>query len=450
MQEPLNLKLSEALTEANDTKSLSIGHGAISELPRILRRYFRGQRAVIVADENTWRAAGDRVHKILLDVGLSAHHDDHDRLILDSEDLHAEMRHVEAVQSYLESLTNHVAIAVGGGTINDLVKLAVSQLGRSYVCVATAASVDGFGAYSASIEVDGHKQTIYCPAPLAVVADLDVICRAPKALNAAGYGDLLAKYVSGIDWIFADAAGVEAIDEHVWGLTRDEIDLWTGKPKGVNAGDSEPIRNLFNGLIMQGIAMDVYQDTRPCSGAEHQFSHNLDMIGHRYHGEIPYHGMKVGIGSIAMTKLQEKMLAFDPSELDIDKRLADWMDKETATQRGQDLFEQPKLKEVVGKEYPKKHMNAAEARVMIDKLITHWPETVLRAKPWHLGSAEYQARLKAAGCPIHPEEIGVSLDFVKSLYFKAYHTRARFTALDVAVLLGKLHDWVDEIFNEPW
>jgi glycerol-1-phosphate dehydrogenase [NAD(P)+] len=40
---------------------------------------------------------------------------------------------------------------------------------------ATAASMDGYTAFGAAITHDGFKQTFACPAPRAVVADLDIL-----------------------------------------------------------------------------------------------------------------------------------------------------------------------------------------------------------------------------------------------------------------------------------
>ncbi len=129
--------------------------------------------------------------------------------IFRAPDLHAEERFVAELES---SLRTHaaIAVAVGSGTINDLTKLASHRVERRYLCVATAASMDGYTAYGASVTYQGAKQTFFCPAPVAVVADLDVICAAPGEMNAWGYADLMAKFPAGADWIVADALGVVA------------------------------------------------------------------------------------------------------------------------------------------------------------------------------------------------------------------------------------------------
>ena len=75
--------------------------------------------------------------------------------------------------------TTPIPVAVASGTLNDIVKRAAHECDRPYMAVATAASVDGYTSFGASITKDGFKQTLTCPAPRAVVADLDVLTAAP-------------------------------------------------------------------------------------------------------------------------------------------------------------------------------------------------------------------------------------------------------------------------------
>lgn len=56
-----------------------------------------------------------------------------------------------------------IPIAVGSGTINDLVKRAAFETNRPYMVAATAASMDGYTASGAALIVDGFKQTRSVP-----------------------------------------------------------------------------------------------------------------------------------------------------------------------------------------------------------------------------------------------------------------------------------------------
>ena len=163
--------LAEALSAATETRCLEIGPGIISTTPRIFREQFGERPAVIVADVNTYRAAGQAVADAFRAAGYSMV----EPFLFRAPDLHAEYRFVEELESALRPHTA-IAVAVGSGTINDLTKLVSHRLDRRYMCVATAASMDGYTAYGASITHQGAKETFFCPAPVAVVADLDVIC----------------------------------------------------------------------------------------------------------------------------------------------------------------------------------------------------------------------------------------------------------------------------------
>ena len=53
-------------------------------------------------------------------------------------------------------------------------------------------------------------------------------------------------------------------------------------------------------LISTGVAACIAGSSRPCSGAEHLFSHALDKL----EPDVGLHGEKCGIGAIMTAKLQ--------------------------------------------------------------------------------------------------------------------------------------------------
>ena len=146
-------KIEQALQRARDTKALIIGRGPVCRTAEMFAELFPGQRAVIVADENTWEVAGRNAQASLDAAGIVSEKP----YIFPAKDFYAEWQHIESLKSFLETV-DAVAIAVGSGVINDTVKLVSHMLGRRYMCVGTAASMDGFTAYGASITKDGNKQ----------------------------------------------------------------------------------------------------------------------------------------------------------------------------------------------------------------------------------------------------------------------------------------------------
>src|SRR6185295_5571882 len=91
--------------------------------------------------------------------------------IFTNPNFYAEHSFVESLQTQL-AMTDAIPIAIGAGTINDITKLSAHQVSRPYMTVATAASMDGYTAFGASIAQRGLKQTFACPAPRAVIADI--------------------------------------------------------------------------------------------------------------------------------------------------------------------------------------------------------------------------------------------------------------------------------------
>ncbi|MGH7945591.1 MAG: sn-glycerol-1-phosphate dehydrogenase [Opitutaceae bacterium] len=437
------LTLSEALSSARETRALVIGSGVLRETARVFKEHFSGSRAVVVADERTFTGAGRFVHELLAADNVACL----EPFVFTDPALCAEFRFVKQLG---DSLRRHdaVPVAVGSGTINDLVKLAAHRTGRpAYLCVATAASMDGYTAFGASITYQGAKQTFNCPAPRAVVADLDVIRHPPSELTAAGYADLSAKITAGADWILADALGAEPIDPRSWAIVQGGLRDSLDDPAGARAGTASAIGPLVEGLMLGGFAMQWSKSSRPASGAEHQFSHLWDMEHHLHNGEAPSHGFKVGVATLAVTRLYEQLLAHDFTALDVDHALAGWPAPEIAIERARQMFAATDFVGTAITETRAKHLSPAGLRAQLAQLKAIWPETRVRLKAQLLPSTGMQRRLNLAGAPTEPEEIGISRERLRDSFIRAYHIRRPFTVLDVAVRTGTLDTLLAGLFG---
>jgi glycerol-1-phosphate dehydrogenase [NAD(P)+] len=335
------------------------------------------------------------------------------------------------LQTALES-SAAIPFAVGSGTINDLTKLAAHRLDRPYMVLATAASMDGYTAYGASITANGSKQTFDCPAPQAVLADLEVIARAPPGMNASGYADLLAKNAAGADWIVADALGVEPIDSSVWDTVQKHLPEWIEAPAEVARGEPAALRSLVNGLMMSGFAMQAARSSRPASGADHQFSHLWDMQHHTHDGIIPSHGFKVGIGTLASIALYEELLSRDLRCLDVDSAVASWPALADLRSEIAALFGPGELADKALEEIGAKFLSPEALRKQLMRLQSVWPDLRERLKRHLLPFGKVRSMLQAAGCPTSPEQIGISRSRLRQSYRQALFVRRRFTVLDLA------------------
>ena len=438
-------RINAALRDATDTQNVTIGAGMLTSVNEVFGQSFGDQPAVVVADENTFAVAGEEVRQRLQEAG---------RTLVDpyvfpgQPTLYADYQNIVALA---EALRVHetIPVAVGSGTLNDIVKRAAYECDRPYMVVATAASMDGYTAFGASITKEGYKQTMSCPAPKAVLADLDVLVHAPPKMTASGYADLLGKVTAGADWLIADALEVEKIEPQVWSLVQDPLREWTGKPNELHAGDRQATEQLIEGLIMSGLAIQAHQSSRPASGSEHQFSHLWEMegLGHGDHGEPPLsHGFKVGVGSVAIAALYERVLQRDLSTLDIEAVCRTWPTRAEVEQAVRAAHTIPGLVENAVTESLAKYISADQLAQRLALLRERWPEQRERVAGQLMTADQLRAMLQAAGCPTSPSEIGLSWAEFEATYSRAQMIRRRYTILDLATETGILAECVDELF----
>lgn len=442
LDSPDDLLIRRALAEARETKALVVGDGARNRTAELFVERFGRVPALVVADENTLAAAGLDVCASLRQRGLLCG----EPFVFAKTGLYAEDRFTRLLQEAL-SAREGIPVAVGAGTINDLTKLVAHRLGRPYLAVATAASMDGYTAFGASVTRDGLKQTFECPAPAAVLADSEVIAAAPESLTASGYADLAAKVTAGADWLLADALGVEPVDGPAWGLVQDRLREWLRDPVGVRQGDRASIRRLTIGLMMGGFAMQRTRSSRPASGAEHQFSHLWDMQHHTHRGSAPSHGFKVGIGTLASAALYERLLALPMHELDVERCCASWPDRAAAVEEAEAAFTTPELKQCAARETGSKYVEAAELRRQLGQLRQAWPPLAERLRRHLVPLSELRRMLQEAGCPTRPEEIGISRERLRDSYRQSYFIRRRFTVLDLARRAGVWDECLRQLFG---
>lgn len=438
--------IEQALKTATETKDIVFGTDVLDKTGELFVRMFPGARVLVVADGNTFAAAGEAVVASLKAAGIEFAEEPY--VFPGTPTLYAGYENVEKLREHIRPLENTVVCSIASGTLNDIAKLASGELGRKYMNVCTAPSVDGYAAFGASISKDGFKITRSCPAPTALVADLRVIAAAPQRLIATGYGDLIEKIPAGADWILADELGIEPIDDYVWSLVQGPLRGALADPERIGAGDAEAITGLAEGNIMSGLAMQAAQSSRPASGAGHQFSHVWEMEGHGLDWEPPLsHGMKVGVGTVASCAIWEEALKIDMDALDVDAIVAAAKtDKEIeAKVRGLLI---PRIADEAVKHSIEKNLQGNELRARIAAIREAWPRIVARVKDQLITADEVVDRLKKVGAPYHPEMIGIDMARFRETHIKAQTIRNRYTVLDLLTDLGMLDEVVERLFSE--
>ena len=437
-------KVESALQRTTDTKDLIIGAGVVARTAEMFAKLFPGQTAIIVADLNTWEVAGKAVFASLEAAGIPQEKP----FIFTDEELYAEWQHVEKLQAHLANI-EAVAIAVGSGVMNDLTKYVSHLLNRKYMCVGTAASMDGYTAYGSSITKDGNKQTFDCPAPYGFVMDPVIAAAAPKELAASGYADLIAKIPAGADWMLADAMGSEAIDQFAWDLVQNGLRESLGDPAAVFAGDVEKTEALSEGLLMSGFAMQAIQSSRPASGTEHQFSHCWDMEDLCFGGKHVSHGFKVGIGTLASTASLEFLLEKDIENLDVEKCVEAWKSWNEQEQEIREVFEGKPGHIARGlKETRDKYVDKEGLRKQLEALKAAWPTLKEQIREQIIPFAEVRENLRLVGAPYEPEHIGVSRERMRKTFSYIPYMRSRFANIDVVYRCGYMEELMERLFGK--
>jgi glycerol-1-phosphate dehydrogenase [NAD(P)+] len=444
------LGLAESLELADETRDIVLNPQALEEIPRSLEKFFDGSPVCLVADDHTWEAAGKRLEDLLRAAGVRIK----GSFCFPGEPrLHADFKHVETLRAFFAPLLKQtgplserrglVPIAVGSGTLNDLVKRAAHDEGLPYLCAATAASVDGFTANGAALLIDGFKRTDPCAAPRVIAADPDILARAPAYLSSSGFGDLSSKIIAGSDWIIAGRAGrlgapgAQEISEAAWAMIQPALRERLRSSVDAARGDREGVKGLFLALALTGLAMQYLKSSRPVSGAEHLYSHVWEMEDLSVGGVPVTHGHKVAIGTLAATALTEIFFR-DPEGPP--RSSPDFTLPSPAERKGE---VEAAFASVPGK--------AGVIKIALEKMIDpgtmetinrgfreDWKDIRDRVLAQIIPYGELKSLMARAGCPVVPESIGLTRNRAIATTRRAQMIRNRYTILDLIWGMGAM------------
>ena len=207
-------------------------------------------------------------------------------------------RSIKKIEQDVGKSKSELIMGVGGGRSVDIAKIIGFNLDLPFVSIPTSASHDGIA--SPFVSIKGNKpHSVVATAPLGVFVDVDIIKKAPKKLLASGCGDLIAKITAVRDW----QLGRDKTGEY-YGRYSADLALMSAKILMENSSRFSKkgldVREVVEALISAGVASCIAGSSRPCSGAEHLFSHAVDKL----EPGIGLHGEKCGIGAIMIAKLQ--------------------------------------------------------------------------------------------------------------------------------------------------
>lgn len=420
-----------AVARSAQVAEVVIGRGVLAEAGALYARHFHGP-AVLMADDRGWGAAGGGVEAAFAARGIPTR-----RHVIAA--IPRPKPTVELAETLRAALRpGETPVAVGSGVMNDVVKHAAFSAGIPYMCVATAASMDGYTSAGAPLSERGFKKTIPCRPAKVLLADLDVIAAAPPEMTGWGYGDLAGKVPAGGDWIIADALGIEPIDDVAWPMVQDGLEGWLSQPDRIAAGDRAAVEGLFLGLTLVGLAMEAHGSSRPASGADHQIAHLWEMDDLRHGGERVSHGACVAVGAMAALRMFDWLLTRDLAAFDPARRAAEAPTLAAKEAEIRARFGPGEIAERAIVETRAKHVEGAALQARLTRLRGIWPDLQarLRARLWP--AARMADHLARAGAPVEAADIGVDPAYLHRTILKARFLRSRYTVLDLLDEVGLL------------
>ena len=276
---------------------VSVEHDAVRHLSELCQGY---HSILLVADENTYAAAGRKVEAALKDFRFTKILFDGSTVLIPNEAA------VERVQGQLPG--HDLIVGIGSGVIQDLCKYVSFYSGIPYYIVATAPSMDGYTSTGAAMIMNGMKITYACKVPEVILADTDILKNAPFEMIQAGYGDIVGKYSALNDWKLSHAVNGEYFCQTIYDMTMDALLRTLSVADGLVRRDEESIKILTEALIFVGIAMSFAGSSRPASGSEHHLSHFYEIVGITRKESYFPHGIDVAYSTVITAALREKLL----------------------------------------------------------------------------------------------------------------------------------------------
>ena len=427
-------------THFADINDVRICSGALFDTAEIVKR-FGWKRVFIIADKNTYAAAGKRLVSQLTEAGILC-----SEIVFENPDLVPDEQAVGSIMMRFVPDSEGI-IGVGAGTINDLSRFISFRLNVPYLIVATAPSMDGYASTVAPLITNNLKTTYEATMPRAIIADLDVLTSSPQDMIAAGFADILGKYSCLVDWKLSALINGEYYCETVVEMMRVALNRTMALQKQLAIGDKSSLRELMEALVLAGIAMSYVGNSRPASGSEHHLSHFWEMR-FLFEGRKPVlHGTKVGVACRLILKLYDYLQAEPLTKDSIESLCLDFdytaWEAEITRAYGQGAREVLQLEEKTGKNSP----DQRRQRLLVTA--ERWDE--IQSAIQNMPSGEdVAALLTSVHGPAYPHEIGLSPDALWDGIVYGKELRARYTILQLLWDLGLLHRYACQLVQEEF
>jgi glycerol-1-phosphate dehydrogenase [NAD(P)+] len=387
------------------------------------------KKFMIVADENTARALGDRVYQAVKEQGWDAIYH-----VLDPEGLHTDGTTLTRVFNAYDAIPR-LFVAVGSGTITDTVRFTSHRSQNQFVSFPTAASVDAYTSKNAPVTVGHLKGSIYCSAPIAIFTDLPAICASPKFLTASGFGDLISKLTASSDWKISHLIWSTDFDEEIYARALRAGQRVIEDVDGIRTADPNSMTAMMEGQFASGFCMADFGNSAPASGAEHHISHIWEMMFHWEKKEGLYHGHAVGVAAIMCAEWYRRLKALSRGEAE------DLLKRTKIPSRSVQIATIEKnLPHIAGELIESDPIylqlsDSAKFKHIREQILNRWDE-VQAAAAVVPDPDEIRDWIKSLGGPVTPQELGVTKEQVEIAVDYGHYLRERFSINIIRKLFG--------------
>ncbi len=271
-------------------RNVIAGHDVLRQIREICVNIHSGTTGTIITGENTNVAAGKAVNDYLsgydIDTCLTGN---------------ATMENIEAVKNRVLEYGSTFILAVGGGSKIDIAKIVSLDLNVPFISIPTSAAHDGIASNRASIKTQSGSISREGASPMGVIADTNIIFKAPYRTLASGCADVLSNFSALNDWKLAYNLKDEPFSRSAYAFSYFSAESMMDASSYIRPNLEESVWLAIKPIIVSGISMSIAGSSRPTSGSEHMISHTIDL---KYPGRA-LHGEQCGVATIFTLYLQK-------------------------------------------------------------------------------------------------------------------------------------------------
>jgi glycerol-1-phosphate dehydrogenase [NAD(P)+] len=440
-----NLFMLEGISAEHTVSDIDIyiGSGILGETAGYTEKRNLGKSCLLIADANTYHAAGKNLVEIFESRGICVK-----LCILPErmdEKIEADELSVGQVVMSFEPEPDFL-IACGSGVINDLTRFVSRITAKPFVSVGTAASMDGYTSITSPMIFDKKKVHLQGNAPKVLVLDTDILKNAPYEMTIAGFGDVYGKYIAKADWLISNIINGEEVDYQALDLITQALDKLVENVDEIKMATDTGLKAVIEGLILAGITIFTIDHTRAVASVEHNQSHIWET--RMLEAGKPYasHGITVGCSTGYFLRMYEYFKGIDITKLNKEKAKERLLNYNSFRKQAVKCFGEDFLN-ILEKSNECLNFTEEKFEKQYQSIIDNW-DKVLSVLDFLPSWDEYRRIYNKLGHTIFAEEIGIPTELLKyTLAYSSFY-RDRYGFVDAMNIMGVVEDVVEKTLQD--